>query len=136
MNPVFVFRLGPHSVSVLAADVRATAERPPLSPVPGAPTWLPGLWNWLGQPVAIVDIGVVGGLLRKPTPPDHVIGVQTEYGLLGFAASGVGTARDARIPTRARGLFDLVDAEQNLLYLDLRRACRAIDTAMAEERRR
>lgn len=133
MIPFLSFPVAEHLLCVPEARVRARIEAPVLSPVPMAQPWLVGLWNHLGQAVAVVDPALLAGLARYAVEPAHLLIVDTPRGALGLAATGPAERVDGRLPRRVRSLFEVADLETGRLYLDLDRLCAMLEDTIASE---
>lgn len=131
MIPFVSFPVGEHLLSIPEDQVRARIDAPVLSPVPLAPPWLVGLWNHLGQAVAVVDPALLAGLNRYAIEPAHILIVETSRGALGLAATGPAEHVEGRLPRRVRSLFEIADLESGRLYLDLDRLCAMLEDSMA-----
>ncbi len=61
-RPHLVFVLGGEGYAVAIEDVRELVSAVPLTPVPGAPPWMRGIFNLRGAVVPLVDLGVKLGV--------------------------------------------------------------------------
>lgn len=60
--PHLMFALGGDDYCVAAEQVRELVAAAPLTPLPGAPAWVRGVFNLRGAVVPLVDLGVKLGL--------------------------------------------------------------------------
>lgn len=65
--------------------VQAVVRTPDFSRMPLGPVWLVGVINRFGRAVAVVDVGLLGGLKAGPCVARQVIIVEGGWGELGIA---------------------------------------------------
>jgi purine-binding chemotaxis protein CheW len=88
-----VIRLGSGRYGIAAPDVAEVTALPVLTRVPGMPAWIPGVGNWRGHVLPLVDLRPLLGLPATPLPSSARIVVvavdDIEVGLLAEAVTGL-----------------------------------------------
>lgn len=110
--------------------LRGVVEHPPLAPAPRAPNWIVGAYNHLGRAVAVVDVGALLGLAPPTRAPGCLLLVDSVGHLLALVADAP-PEDHAYEPFRRRGgIVEVVDPQEDLLWIDLAQLHDAIQTAM------
>jgi purine-binding chemotaxis protein CheW len=83
-------RLGASRYAVAMSDVAEVAPVPPVTRVPGAPSWLQGVANWRGRMLPVVDLRPLLGAEVVPLATSaRVLVVGADDLLVGLVAEGV-----------------------------------------------
>jgi purine-binding chemotaxis protein CheW len=93
-------RAGGEHYALPVSGVREITELGPITPVPGAPPHLLGVWNLRGDVLAALDLAALLGLISVDEPARIVVAEHGEVraGLLVEAVAGVGPLPQALEP--------------------------------------
>ena len=87
------FRLGAARYAVVATEVAEVTRVPALTRVPGMPVWLPGVGNWRGHVLPVLDLRPLLDLPQNALPSSARIVVlvvaDVEIGLITEAVTGL-----------------------------------------------
>lgn len=126
------FSVGNRHLCVDRSALRGVVAAPDLSPVPDAPSWLPGAYNNLGQAVAVVDAARLLGLGAAVSPPQFLILVEGPAGMIGLVADVEPDEVHTPSAPRRGAVIELVDRAQDLLRIDLPLMEQRIEAALAD----
>ncbi len=88
-----LLRLGTSRYAVSMADVAEVIALPPVTRIPGSPTWLSGVANWRGRLLPVLDVRVLLGTAVIPLASSARLLVlqdgETTAGLVAEAVPGV-----------------------------------------------
>jgi chemotaxis signal transduction protein len=89
---LLVCRVGTDRVGVAFDCVESAVLACELAPLAGAPAWVPGLLNFRGAVLPVVDLlAATLGQARRPTLGDSILVCQTDGHRLGLLVQGVST---------------------------------------------
>lgn len=115
MSPMHVrVRCGGEHYALPVAGVREIAELGQITPVPGAPTAVLGIWNLRGDVMAVLELATLLGLEREAEPTRIIVAEDGELraGLAVEAVLDVGSLPEALEPTDSEHLSGAVLVER------------------------
>lgn len=125
MRPVYAWDDRARAFAIDRRSVVETIDSPQLVRVPGAPAWLRGVCNRHGRALAVVDCGLLGGLVEGPAAVRQVLVVPVAGAELGIALAA--PAREALAPSGdPEGCFDRADDERGTRVIALDRLVRRV----------
>ncbi len=125
MRPVFAWDDAARAFAIDRRCVVDTIDHPQLVHVPGTPPWLRGVCNRYGRALAVVDCGVLGGLVETPSAVRQVLVVPAAGAELGLALAE--PARERLVPSGdPEGCFDRADDDDGTRLVVLDRLVRRV----------
>lgn len=121
--PLVLLRIGAERVALLQSYVREVVMVPRLTPLPEAPPWVPGVLNYRGESLLVLDaLARLARSARRPELSDRVVLLDypgRRLGLLVQEVLGVATASRAELQSPSQDL-ELAPYLLGVLHLDER----------------